>query len=298
MDEKQLENPSRRRLFKNLFRASLLTLIGKGIFNASYAIASEKIDIFIKDLPSSFDGFRLSFLTDLHSSFIVTEDFLRESAEMAMSHNPDVILLGGDFISGGLHFSDNSTDKVDPAYMGALFKSMSSLKAPMGIYAVLGNHEHWCGEETINNICDGFTNSMGVKWLRDSHVVLKKDSDEIALCGIDDYWHNGSVFESVKGIDDSMVKILLSHNPDVNEEIDLMNLKIDLILSGHTHGGQVDLPLIGSPYMPSGFGQKYKSGLVQDGERQTYISRGVGTLVAPVRFNADPEVSLITLRKK
>ncbi|MDH5638438.1 MAG: metallophosphoesterase, partial [Nitrospinota bacterium] len=92
------------------------------------------------------------------------------------------------------------------------------------------------------------------------------------------------------------VNIMLSHNPDINDDV-LPQMRIDLILSGHTHGGQIYLPFIGCPVVPSKFGQKYIAGLVRDGERQTYITRGVGHLLAPIRINCPPEATIITLEK-
>jgi uncharacterized protein len=113
---------------------------------------------------------------------------------------------------------------------------------------------------------------------------------------VDDYWANScSLARACQGLDPQTVKILLSHNPDINEDISDLGLEIDLVLSGHTHGGQVVAPLIGQPVMPSRFGQKYRAGLVFDGNRQTYISRGVGHLLAPLRFNCAPEATVLRL---
>ena len=94
-----------------------------------------------------------------------------------------------------------------------------------------------------------------------------------------------------------MCRILLSHNPDVNEDIANSGRDIDLIISGHTHGGQIVFPLVGALYIPSPFGQKYLAGLVEDGARQTYISRGLGLFFVPIRLNCPPDVSLLTLSK-
>ena len=136
---------------------------------------------------------------------------------------------------------------------------------------------------------------MRVTWLRNKHVIIKKCESEIALLGVDDYCENScSPRKAYEGLEKEITKILLSHNPDINESI-LPDFDVDLILSGHTHGGQVVIPGIGMPFMPSAHGQKYREGLVQDGRRQTYITRGVGHLFAPLRYNCPPEVTLITL---
>lgn len=113
---------------------------------------------------------------------------------------------------------------------------------------------------------------------------------------MDDYWEGScSLQAACKGLNPETVTVLLSHNPDINDDISVMRQKIDLVLSGHTHGGQVVVPFIGQPVMPSKFGQKYRAGLVFDGNRQTYISRGVGHLLAPIRMNCAPEATVLTL---
>ena len=117
----------------------------------------------------------------------------------------------------------------------------------------------------------------------------------IVLLGVDDYWsHKFSLPKALKGVNGSDAKILLSHNPDVNTVI-MPKMGIGLILSGHTHGGQIKLPFIGSPFIPSEFGQKYIEGIVRDGVRTTYGSSGVGSMILPARFNSPPEVTILTL---
>ena len=205
-------------------------------------------------------------------------------------------MLGGDYISGAIKFLSTSVGKFDKKYLDKLLDAFSVLKAPMGIYGVLGNHDMWGGEAVAQTIIDGFTEKLDAVWLRNENVVLKKKTDKITLIGVDDYWSNGSILGTIKTVDKDSVRILLSHNPDINEEIELLGERIDLVLSGHTHGGQVSMPLVGAPYLPSKFGQKYRSGLVRDGLRQTYITRGVGTLIMPVRLNASPEATVLTLK--
>jgi len=117
-------------------------------------------------------------------------------------------------------------------------------------------------------------------------------SESIQLVGVDDYWEKS--YDLVRALQDSpegSLRVLLSHNPDVNEDIEVLRKQIDLVVSGHTHGGQIVLPYLGTPYLPSPFGQKYRSGLVRDGDRYTYVSRGLGVFFAPIRLNC-PQRSL------
>ncbi|KJU85391.1 metallophosphoesterase [Candidatus Magnetobacterium bavaricum] len=167
----------------------------------------------------------------------------------------------------------------------------------MGIYGVLGNHDFWSGRDAVDTICRCFTDKIGVVWLRNKNVRIKRGAHSIYILGIDDYWERScSLMDACKGIDIQAVKILLSHNPDINIDIESSKKKIDVVLAGHTHGGQVVFPFIGAPFLPSTLGQKYISGVVKDGVRQTYITTGVGNNMIPMRYNCPPEVAIITLK--
>jgi predicted MPP superfamily phosphohydrolase len=276
--------------------ALLTASLGKGVYNTSGSqIRLETVPVKINSLPSTFRGLKIVQLSDIHSSLIVGRDHIAEAAELAMSQKPDVIVLTGDFISGKTKFGSGSVGKFERKYLDRCIEAFSFLKAPMGLYGVLGNHDFWSGDEAVTMITKEFERHLGVTWLRNRHVMLEKGKDRLALLGVDDYWETTcSLEKAYKGLDENQAKILLSHNPDINEVIH-SSMKIDLILSGHTHGGQVVMPFIGMPFMPSPFGQKYREGLIRDRDQQTYITRGVGHLVAPVRYNCPPEVTLIKL---
>ena len=159
-----------------------------------------------------------------------------------------------------------------------------------------GNHDFWSGPESVKAICGTLSEQIGVIWLRNRNVELKKGGASFHLLGVDDYWEAScSLTAACKGVDANSIKILLSHNPDINDDISGLKERIDLVLSGHTHGGQIVVPFVGQPVLPSKFGQKYREGLVRDGDRQTYISRGVGCLLAPIRLNCMPEATVLTL---
>jgi len=274
----------------------LAASMGKGVYNTSSSqIRLETVPVKINSLPPSFRGFKIIQLSDIHSSLIVGRHHIAEAVDLAMSQKPDLIVLTGDFISGKTKFGSGSIGEFDRKYLDRCIEGFSLLKAPMGLYGVLGNHDFWSGAEAVTTITKEFERHLGVTWLRNRHVILEKGKDRLALLGVDDYWETSCSLElAYKGLDKSQAKILLSHNPDINEVVH-SSMKIDLILSGHTHGGQVVMPFIGMPFMPSPFGQKYREGLIRDGGRQTYITRGIGHLVAPVRFNCPPEVTLIKL---
>ena len=176
-------------------------------------------------------------------------------------------------------------------------KELGRLKAPLGVFAVLGNHDFWSGQEVALKIVHGLE-GLGVQVLRNEAIPLQREGQRLYIVGVDDYWEASySLSESLQGVPKDAFKMLLSHNPDVNEDIEKLSERIDLIISGHTHGGQIVLPMWGATYIPSPFGQKYLTGLVKEGNRQTYISSGLGLFLVPVRINCPPDVSLLTLRR-
>ena len=287
----------RRDFLKYSFRGIVAATLGKGFYNTtSEQIELVRVPVKIKNLPLSLKGIKIGLLTDLHSSFIVSSKLIRTAGQLIMSEKPDVIVMTGDYISGSTKFLSGSIGEFKKEYLTGCADALSHLKAPLGVYGVLGNHDFWSGQGAVKVICETFTKQIGMVWLRNSNIELKRKGTSFHLLGVDDYWESSSsLLTACKGIGTDTIRILLSHNPDINDEIALLHEQIDLVLSGHTHGGQIVVPFLGQPVMPSRFGQKYRAGLVRDGDRQTYISRGVGCLLAPVRLNCMPEATVLTL---
>ncbi len=268
--------------------------VGKGYSNTlSSQIKVERVPIRLKRLPKAFRGFKIAQLSDLHSSPLVDKAHLDEAVNLALAEKPDLVVLTGDFIGHTLRTSRDEVHEFDSMYLDNLVNSLGRAKAPYGTYAVLGNHDFWSGPKVTESLCHGFETRAGIPVLRNQSISLKKGKDSIQLLGIDDYWNSWNLGKALRKVPMESVKILLSHNPDINQRISSSH-KIDLVLSGHTHGGQISLPFIGAPFSPTR-DRRYIKGLVRDGDRQTYITRGVGHLVVPIRFNCPPEVTLITL---
>lgn len=270
--------------------------VGRGYANTSSSnIRLERVTITIQNLPPAFQGFKIGLLSDLHSSPIVPKEHLQSSAELLMAAEPDMIALTGDFIGHTFRFPGEPYHEFDPQYVADIVDAFSGLKAPHGLYGVLGNHDFWSGPEAVEVLVREFETGFGVQWLRNRNVKVERGGDSIMLAGIDDYWQDScSPGDALQGLPPDTVRILLSHNPEVNEILYDWQ-EIDLILSGHTHGGQIKLPFIGAPFQAGVRQRKYMEGLAWDGDRQTYVTRGVGHLVVPIRFLCPPEVTLITL---
>ncbi|WP_306537141.1 metallophosphoesterase [Geobacter sp.] len=288
---------TRRDFLKYSVRGLVAATVGTGVFNATAAqIELVRVPVKIRNLPVSLQGLKIGLLTDLHSSSIVSSRLIKASGDLLLSEKPDLIVMTGDFVSGATKFLSGSIGQFKREHVTRCAEALAHLKAPLGIYGVLGNHDFWSGAESVETICETFTRQMGTVWLRNRSVTLNRGGASFRLLGVDDYWEEScSLSAACRGIEADSIRILLSHNPDINDDISLSGKRIDLVLSGHTHGGQIVMPIVGQPVMPSKFGQKYRAGLVRDGDRQTYISRGVGCLLAPIRLNCPPEVTVLTL---
>lgn len=292
-----LSRPLSRRFFLKaglgIFGVTVLG-VGKGYANTlSSQIVVERVPVKLKRLPEAFRGFKIAQLSDLHSSPLVDKEHLDHAVDLALAEKPDLIALTGDFIGHSLRTASNYIHEFDAQYLDNLVTALSRAKAPFGTFAVLGNHDFWSGPEVTKRIHHDFEHRAGIRVLRNQRVTLTKGKESIQLLGIDDYWNTWDLSKTMRKVPRQSVKILLSHNPDINHQIRPSH-KIDLILSGHTHGGQISFPFIGPPFRPTR-DERYLRGLVRDGDRQTYITRGVGHLVVPIRFNCPPEVTLITL---
>ena len=288
---------TRRDFLKYSVRGLVAATLGKGFYNTTDTqIELVRVPVTIRNLPGSLQGLKIGLLTDLHSSSIVSSRLIKAAGDLLLSEKPDLIVMTGDFISGSTKFLSGSIGQFKREHVTRCAEALSHLKAPLGIYGVLGNHDFWSGAESVETICETFTRQIGMVWLRNRSVTVNRGGASFRLLGVDDYWEPScSLAQACRELEGDSVRILLSHNPDINDDIALSRERIDLVLSGHTHGGQVVMPVLGQPVMPSKFGQKYRAGLVRDGDRQTYISRGVGCLLAPIRLNCPPEVTVLTL---
>ena len=286
---------SRRGLLRLGLLGTLGVVGGKGFLN-SRSPRLERVTVRLKRLPPSFDGLKAAQITDIHAGPFVPPSLVRAGVDLAMSVRPDLVLLTGDFVHGSTRFLWGRVGGFKPRHYEACLTELARLSAPLGVWAVLGNHDYWSGPEALALVVRGLE-SIGVKVLRNEAATLERNGQTLALAGVDDYWEGpADLQKAFKGLPPEVCKILLSHNPDVNEDVETLDQPIDLIISGHTHGGQLILPYIGPPY-PTPFNRRYLAGLVRDGDRQTYVSRGLGVFFVPARLNCPAEVNLLVLRR-
>ncbi len=274
--------PGTRRRTKNLLVDMLEYLIAPLGRWEQQRLVIETVEIAIADLGPAFDGYRIAFLTDLHTSPLVPRWWLERAVEQANALRPDLIALGGDFLDD------------DPHYIAALADILRPLRARDGLVGVLGNHDHYVGAQGVREELA----EAAVRELRNTALVLERGGDRLAIAGVGDLEMDVvDVDAAMQGLPPDMPRVVLSHDPDVFG-LWPADHRLDLMLAGHTHGGQAHLPLIGPPYVPSQFGSRYLRGLIREGERQVYVSRGVGASGVPFRWGCPAELSLVVLRSR
>lgn len=245
-----------------------------------YRYEITETDIFIRYLPASFEGFRITQVTDVHHSRIVGLDQVRRVVELAHGTKPDLIALTGDYTTTYRRF-------IEPCA-----EALSALQAPEGVWAVLGNHDHYTDPELTTRALQ----QKHITVLNNTNTVIRRGPDRIQLAGIDDWsWAGTDWPRALQGIERQLPTVLLSHQPIV---LDLAEARhVSLILSGHTHGGQINLPFVGTPARFATKDLKYVRGLYRRAGTQLYVSRGTGVIGLPVRFGARPEIAVLRLRR-
>jgi predicted MPP superfamily phosphohydrolase len=270
----------RRKFLKMAGVATLGSVTATGIYpflEAKWCRLARQT-ITLPNLPSVFRGTTLALVSDVHHGPFVPLVYIRHIVEMTNSLKPDLVLLTGDYVSR------------NSSYIAPGIETLGKLEAKLGRFAVLGNHDHWeSAWESSHALSQaGFTQTDNTGFW------IERRGARLRICGVGDLWTDRQDPWSALGdATNRDAVILLSHNPDFAET--LRDRRVGLMLSGHTHGGQVVLPGFGAPIVPSRYGQKYLHGLVQGPRCQVFITRGVGTVTPPVRFLCRPEVVLITL---
>lgn len=224
----------------------------------------------IDGLPAPFKGFKIALLTDLHRSALVSADLIDRAVTDALAAKPDLVVLGGDYVTN-----------FDTRFAGPVAEVLGRLTAPAGVIAVLGNHDD---ERTV----PAALSAKGIRVLREQRMRLDMGGRSVDFVGIS-YWTRGAARIGAL-LDHEAMPILVAHDPRRLTEAE--SLSIPLVLSGHTHGGQVVVP----PFGPiNRFRFPITQGSLHRNNTTLFVSRGVGTIYLPVRINCPPEVAVITL---
>ena len=233
--------------------------------------------------PAALGPLHIVALADLHtgSPHITVEKVAEVVARVNAAH-PDLIVLLGDYVIHGVrggHF-------VEPERTAA---ALRGLAAPLGVFAVLGNHDWWYDGGRVNRALA----DAGIRVLEDTAARVDTRGGPLWIAGVSDlYTRPADVGRALASVPDGAPVIVLTHNPDVFVHVPA---RVLLTLAGHTHGGQVNLPVLGRLIVPSQFGERFAIGHVQEDGRDLFVAPGIGTSIVPVRFGVRPEISVLTV---
>lgn len=233
----------------------------------------------LRRLPAAYDGLRIVHLTDIHLSLFTPIEEVERVVALANGLHPDLIALTGDYVT------------FSPQYIWPAAYALGKLRARLGIFAVLGNHDFKVNADEVTQALT----AQSIQVLRNAHCALPARNGTLWLVGIDDLWFSSDDLPgAMRSIPAHDAKILLCHNP--RGIGGASRFGVDLMLSGHTHGGQVRLPLLRSLYR-SKPGERFVDGWNQLGGTQIYVSRGIGKVVVPVRVACRPEITCLRLSR-
>jgi predicted MPP superfamily phosphohydrolase len=278
-----LNSVSRRGFLKT---ASLLSFSSISLDSPSHPVTTTEVievtrhSIRLKNLPQSFNGLRIVHLTDIHHSKYVSFNDVFRMVTLANQQKPDIVALTGDYITWSKKF-------IQP-----VAQALKNLKARLGVYAVLGNHDFRVDAEEITSALE----KAQIEVLRNTSRRIDYKGDSLWIAGVDEYSYGQSnIPKALYGIPSSQPKILLAHNPEI---ISLAaHHQVDFVISGHTHGGQVKIPYLKPLNSMTQPNQGLLEGFVRNGKTQMYISRGLGKVVVPVRILCPPEIPVFCLQK-
>ncbi len=241
--------------------------------------------IAINSGPKELDGLRIALISDIHTGGPFIDDRkLRQIVELTNQQSPDLIVLLGDYMSPNSWHSH----RVEPEVTAAALKY---LHAPLGVYTVLGNHDWWYNGQRVWRAFE----SQGIRVLENDVAEVNWQGGSFWLVGLADLWTRPQrIKETLAKVPADNPIIVLTHNPDIFPKIPS---SVPLVLAGHTHGGQVNFPIIGRVVLPSGYGQKYAAGHVQEDGHDLFVTTGIGTSIFPVRFRVPPEIVILTLKR-
>ena len=273
-------------------------LYGMTIGKYNYKVLEETI--YFKDLPQAFDGFKITHISDIHAGSLGNANKIKHAVKLINNQKADLILFTGDIVN-------THAKEMDPWIQ--VFKEIH--QPEHGKYAVLGNHDYgeyvtWPSEaDKLNNFLaiKGIHRKIGFDLLCNTHVLLHKSKDSIALVGVENWGHNfkkaGDLNQAIDGLDPSIFKILMSHDPSHwEQEVKTYKDLIQLTLSGHTHGLQFGIEIPGVfKWSPVQYVYKQWAGLYESNQRYLYVNRGFGFHAYPGRVGIWPEITVLTLKK-
>jgi predicted MPP superfamily phosphohydrolase len=280
-----------RRMRKRLFLPIVIGLFIPFALAAYWGFFHEPRELLIKThplaIPGAADagiaGLKIAIIADLHAGApYIDEAKIRQVVEQTLETKPDIILLLGDYV---IH----NVVGGRPIPFATVASLLGALKAPLGVYAVLGNHDWWENPVSIASLLT----KAGITVIDDRAMSIVRNGQRFFLVGLSDFYQGvHDVAYALRGMPAGHKALCITHTPDIFPVLPDACL---LTLAGHTHGGQVRLPLLGTPIVPSAYGSRYAAGLIKEKGHFLFVATGIGTSIIPVRFGVPPEISVVTI---
>jgi predicted MPP superfamily phosphohydrolase len=262
-------------------------MVGKGLVHTVYNFQVYRQDIYLPGLSRAFDGMTIAQISDIHTGSFSSTAPIQEIFRITQGLKPDMILLTGDFVNS------------DPREMSFLIPSLNKVRAPLGVYGSLGNHDHYMDEREHRDLVKALRDTS-INLFVNQNTIFSVDGGKLQLAGTDNSGMNQNYADldaALAGFSPEHPTILMAHDPTFWDKKVRFDTHVDLMLSGHTHGGQFGVHLLGQEISVAEIVYKQWAGLYREGDKQLYVNRGVGTTAFPVRVGIDPEITLLTLRK-
>ncbi len=239
--------------------------------------------VYVNNWPQNLSGFTIAFITDTHvGSPHISLGKMRDIVEKTNALNPDLTLLGGDYVIQGVLGGT-------PVPSADIVNVLANLRAKHGVYGILGNHDWW---ENAPRMKQEFE-AAGIPMLENTARPFTIGTGRFWLAGVSDYSERKyDIDEALADVTTDDPLIVLTHSPDIFPQLPA---RAALTFAGHTHGGQVKIPFLGRPVVPSDYGSRYALGLIQEDGKQLFVGSGIGTSILPVRFLTPPEVSILKI---
>ncbi len=234
--------------------------------------------IAIDGLPNAFEGMTISHIADVHHGPYTPIERVSAMVDLAQSTKPDMFVITGDMVHR------------ESKYIGPVWKQMARLSAPLGVWCVMGNHDHWEGIEPSR----AAAKMSGISELRNEATALIRGGERLWLAGVGDKWSKDDDVEAaVSDLPENAPAIMIVHNPETSDRV--TDPRVKFMMAGHSHGGQVVLPILGAVSVPCD--RRFTAGLVKTAAAHVYVSRGLGVVTVPFRLNCRPEIPVYTLTR-
>ncbi len=259
--------------------AAGLVVCGYGILIRRWWVVTRRLDIQVRNLDPRLDGYRLVHLSDLHVGALTPPWWAKRWIDRANGERGDAVVVTGDLVTSGV------------AFHGEIAKLIGGLRGKDGVFCSMGNHDYFGAGEPLISLM----RAEGVNVLRNQGVVIERDGASLFLTAIDDTWtKRADLDRALEARPENVPTVLLAHDPDRFPQI--AKRGVDLVLSGHTHGGQIAVPFLARYINASKLAHHFHVGVYKDGDSTLYVHPGLGTTGPPIRLGVAPAVVVLTLR--